>query len=231
MRGLTTKEFNEIYKKNFREYFDKPLKKDGFYKKGTINFYRLNKLGMVESLNFQRWYDKLTVNCTIFLMYCGVVNDARIIKLRLGEFVNTRNDYWWDVKNDESMKESMREMIEIIQDKLYKWFEERDNEKKIIEDIWKIHQMLVYKYITQAATMAKFKRYDEILPYVEKVKKEHVEGWSEEERQKKEWLKKVLDEALLLERKLKEGKENIDQYIIEREKQSLIELGLEKLIK
>ncbi|BBM35826.1 hypothetical protein JCM16774_0756 [Pseudoleptotrichia goodfellowii] len=41
----------------------------------------------------------------------------------------------------------------------------------------------------------------------------------------------MLDEALLLERKLKEGKENIDQYIIEREKQSLIELGLEKLIK
>ena len=41
----------------------------------------------------------------------------------------------------------------------------------------------------------------------------------------------MLDEALLLERKLKEGKESIDQYIIEREKQSLIELGLEKLIK
>ena len=45
-----------------------------------------------------------------------------------------------------------------------------------------------------------------------------MESWSEEERQKKEWLKKVLDEALLLERKLKEGKESIDQYIIEREK-------------
>lgn len=41
----------------------------------------------------------------------------------------------------------------------------------------------------------------------------------------------MLDEALLLKRKLKEGKESIDQYIIEREKQSLIELGLEKLIK
>ena len=119
----------------------------------------------------------------------------------------------------------------MIQKDLYEWFNKMENEKEIIDFISKSYSTVIYRYITQAASMAKFKRYDEILPYVEKVKKEHVEGWSEEERQKKEWLKKVLDEALLLERKLKEGKENIDQYIIEREKQSLIELGLEKLIK
>ena len=28
MEELSTKEFNEIYKKYFKEYFDKPLKKD-----------------------------------------------------------------------------------------------------------------------------------------------------------------------------------------------------------
>lgn len=30
MEELSTKEFNEIYKKYFKEYFDKPLKKDGY---------------------------------------------------------------------------------------------------------------------------------------------------------------------------------------------------------
>ena len=42
MAELTTKEFNEIYKKYFKEYFDKSLKEDGFKKKGTINFYRIS---------------------------------------------------------------------------------------------------------------------------------------------------------------------------------------------
>ena len=101
--------------------------------------------------------------------------------------------------------------------------------KKIIEDIWKIHQMLVYKYITQAATMAKFKRYDEILPYIEKVKEEYNNFT--EEGKGYDFFKNTLNEALLLEEKVKEGKESIDSYIEKREKQSLIELGLEKLIK
>ena len=36
MAELTTKEFNEIYKKYFKEYFDKLLKEDGFKKKKVI---------------------------------------------------------------------------------------------------------------------------------------------------------------------------------------------------
>ena len=231
MNKLTTKEFNDLYKRNFREYFDKPLKKDGFYKKGTINFYRINKLGMIETLNFQKHREELNVNCAILPIYCGSTNDSITIGLRLGKFMNTRYEHWWDIKDDESMKKSMQEMLNMIQKDLYEWFNKMENEKEIIDFISKSYSTVIYRYITQAASMAKFKRYDEILQYVEKVKKEYMESWSEEERQKKEWLKKVLDEALLLERKLKEGKESIDQYIIEREQQSLIELGLEKLIK
>lgn len=231
MNKLTTKEFNEIYKRNFREYFDKPLKKDGFYKKGTINFYRINKLGMIETLNFQKHREELNVNCAILPIYCGATKESITIGLRLGKFMNTRYTYWWDIKDDESMEKNMQEMLNVIQTDLYNWFNKMDNEKEILKYISISYQTIINRYITQAASMAKFKRYDEILQYVEKVKKEYMESWSEEERQKKEWLKKVLDEALLLERKLKEGKESIDQYIIEREKQSLIELGLEKLIK
>lgn len=52
MEELLIKEFNEIYKKYFKEYFDKLLKKDGYYKKGIIIFYKINKLMMIEVINF-----------------------------------------------------------------------------------------------------------------------------------------------------------------------------------
>ena len=41
----------------------------------------------------------------------------------------------------------------------------------------------------------------------------------------------IFNEILLLEEKVREGNKAVDKYIVEREKQSLIELGLEKLIK
>ena len=73
MVEMTTKEYNEIYKRHFKENFDKPLKDDGYTKKGTINFYRLNKLGLLEILNFQRHYEELTVNFGILAIHCGVL--------------------------------------------------------------------------------------------------------------------------------------------------------------
>ena len=65
------------------------------------------------------------------------------------------------------------------------------------------------------------------MPYTAKVKEEY-EKLSEEKKERQHF-KATLNEALLLEEKLKEGKESIDEYIIEREKQSLIELGLDKM--
>ena len=58
--------------------------------------------------------------------------------------------------------------------------------------------------------------------------KEEYEKFSQEEKERQHF-KATLNEALLLEEKLKEGKESVDEYIIEREKQSLIELGLDKM--
>lgn len=85
MAELTTKEFNEIYKKYFKEYFDKPLREDGFKKKGTINFYRMNKLNLIEGINFQRHYDNMTVNFYISPIYCGVLKNSIRLGGRLGK--------------------------------------------------------------------------------------------------------------------------------------------------
>lgn len=106
MAELTTKEFNEIYKKYFKEYFDKPLKEDGFKKKGTINFYRKNKLGLIECLNFQRHYDNMTMNFLIKLIYCGVSKSAIILGGRLGRLgrLKYQSDYWWELKDEEEIK-------------------------------------------------------------------------------------------------------------------------------
>ena len=80
-----------------------------------------------------------------------------------------------------------------------------------------------------ATAMAKFKRYDEILPYIEKVKEE--DNKFNEEKKNWEWVQKLFNEILLLEEKVREGNKAVDKYIVEREKQSLIEMGLKKLIK
>ena len=211
MTELTTKEFNEIYKKYFKEYFDKPLKEDGFKKKGTINFYRMNKLGLIECLNFQRHYDNMTVNYLIQPIYCDILKDAILLGGRLGK-LKYKNDYWWELKDEEQIKESMENILEVIRNDLYKWFQRYEDKNE---------------YIIKATTFARFKEYDNILPYTAKVKEEY-DNFTQEEKERQHF-KDTLNEALLLEEKLKEGKESVDEYVIEREKQSLIELGLDKM--
>jgi hypothetical protein len=227
MAELTTKEFNEIYKKYFKEYFDKPLKEDGFKKKGTINFYRMNKLGLLECLNFQRHYDSMTVNYLISPIYSPAFKTSMALGERIG-YLRYGNDYWWELKNEEEIKESMKSILEVIRNEVYTWFRKYENKyeyinltnnPRVYEDI--------YEYLLKATTAAKFEEYDKILPNVRKVKKEY-DNFPQEEKER-EGFKNILEEALSLEEKLKEGKESIDEYIIEREKQFLIELGLDKM--
>ena len=220
MEELSTKEFNEIYKKYFKEYFDKPLKKDGYYKKGTITFYKINKLMMIEVINFQRYYDRLTVK------------GAMTIGGRSNKFSKEKSHWryqWWNIRNEEEIKNSMIEILELIQGGLYEWFTEKDNEENIMESLKEAYFDKINEYMFLATAMAKFKRYDEILPYIEKVKEEY--NRFNEEKKNWEWVQKLFNEILLLEEKVREGNKAVDKYIVEREKQSLIELGLEKLIK
>lgn len=234
MEELSTKEFNEMYKKYFKEYFDKPLKKDGYYKKGTITFYKVNRLMMIETINFQRHYDRVTVNFGVSPLWCGALKEGINIGGRINIFSKEKSHWryqWWDLRNEEEIKNSMAEILELIQTGLYKWFKEKEEEENIIESLKEADFDKIHEYMFLATAMAKFKRYDEVLPYIEKVKEEYHEGYSEEQRNRVIWLKELFKEISLLEKKMKEGHEAIDDYIVKRERQSLIELGLEKLIK
>ena len=227
MAELTTKEFNEIYKKYFKEYFDKSLKEDGFKKKGTINFYRMNKLRLIELLNFQRHYDSMTVNYLIQPIYCDILKDAILLGGRLGR-LKYQSDYWWELKDEEEIKNNMENILEVTRNDLYRWFQKYENRDEYIKYYsFYRDQTTIYEYIIKATTFARFKEYDNILLYTAKVKEEY-EKFSQEEKERQHF-KDTLNEALLLEEKLKEGKESVDEYIIEREKQSLIELGLDKM--
>lgn len=227
MAELTTKEFNKIYKKYFKEYFDKPLKEDGFKKKGTINFYRMNKLNLIEGINFQRHYDNMTVNFYISPIYCGVLKNSIRLGGRLGK-LKYQSDYWWELKDEEEIKNSMENILEVIRNDLYKWFQKYENKDEYVEFYRNYGNWTkINEYIIKATTFARFKEYDNILLYTAKVKEEY-EKLSEEEKERQHF-KDTLNEASLLEEKLKEEKESVDEYIIEREKQSLIELGLDKM--
>ncbi len=225
MTELTTKEFNEIYKKYFKEYFDKPLKEDGFRKKGTINFYRMNKLGLIECLNFQRHYDNMTVNYLISPIYCPILKTSMALGDRIG-YLRYREDYWWELKDEEQIKKSMENILEVIRNDLYKWFQRYEDKNEYIKltDNPRTYED-IYKYLLKATTAAKFRNYENILINIQNIKKEYEEL----EELYKTSRERVFKEALLLEEKLKEGKESVDEYIIEREKQSLIELGLDKM--
>ena len=229
MVEMTTKEYNEVYKKYFKENFDKPLKEDGYMKKGTINFYKLNKLGLVEILNFQRHYEEMTVNFGIYSIYCGVFNENIQVGGRLGD-LKYGSDEWWKVETEKDMKVSMPEILSVIRNELYQWFRKYEDEEEYIK---KVKQRYSYNLVSlnliEAAMAAKFRRYDEILPHIEKLREEYEIAKARNDNRLH--YPKVLEEASILEQKAKEGKESVDQYIVEREKQSLIEIGLEKLLK
>ena len=74
--GLTTKEYNELYKKYFKEIFSKPMKELEFKKKGTGKFCRLNKLGLFEYIGFFRYYHELRIEYEIISIYSYIMKDA-----------------------------------------------------------------------------------------------------------------------------------------------------------
>lgn len=148
----------------------------------------------------------------------------------MGNFTGIEWDYWWDLSDEETIKVSMQKMLKIIQNELYEWFENLEEEKMIIKQ--NLNQKScdrIYVYISQATLMAKFKKYNEIIPYIKKVEEEY-NSYPQEEKEW-DWVKNIMEEALILKEKVKEGHKSIDEYIIWREKETLLELGLEKLLK
>ena len=224
MEELSTKEYNELYKKYFKEIFNKPMKDFGFKKKGTGKFFKLNKLGLFEYIGFFRYYHELRVEYAIIPIYSYIMKDT------IGNGSETE---FVDLDGEEKMEKGMKSILEEIKNKiipLFKKYEDLDTFfEEVVENDRKYFWPDIYKYLFRATTFAKFKRYSKIQENIDKVREEY-EKLPEVEK-KYDFFIDTLEEANTLEIKLKQGEESLEKHIEEMEYKSLLDWKMEKLLK
>ena len=154
MEELTTKEYNELYKKYFKEIFNKPMKDFGYKKKGTGKFFKLNKLGLFEYIGFFRYYHELRVEYAIIPIY------SYIMKNSIGNGSETE---FVDLDGEEKMEKGMKSILEEIKNKIIPWFKKYEDLDTFFEEIVGNDKLYIgaeiYRYLFRAATFAKFKKY------------------------------------------------------------------------
>ena len=123
MEELSTQEYNELYKKYFKEIFSKPMKDLGFKKKGTGKFCRLNKLGLFEYIGFFRYYQKLRLEYAIIPIYSNMMKNS------IGNGGDTK---FVDLDSEEKMEKGMKEILNEIENSIIPWFQKYILELKFI---------------------------------------------------------------------------------------------------
>ena len=221
MEELTTKEYNELYKKYFKEIFNKPMKDFGYKKKGTGKFFKLNKLGLFEYIGFFRYYHELRVEYAIIPIYSYIMKDT------IGNGSETE---FVDLDGEEKMEKGMKSILEEIKNKIIPWFKKYEDLDAFFEEIVGNDKLYlgaeIYRYLFRAATFAKFKKYSKIQENIDKVREEYNKY-----SKRYDFYNDILKEAVTLEEKLKEGEESVEKYIEEMEYKSLLDWKMEKLLK
>ena len=223
MEELTTKEYNELYKKYFKEIFNKPMKDFGYKKKGTGKFFKLNKLGLFEYIGFFRYYHELRVEYAIIPIYSYIMKDA------IGNGAKTA---FVDLDGEEKMEKGMKSILEEIENKIIPWFKKYEDLdtffEEVVENDRKYFFSDIYKYLFRATTFAKFKKYSKIQENIDKVREEYNKLPDEEKAY--DFYNVILKEVDELEEKLKEGEESVEKHIEAMEYKSLYR-KMEKLLK
>ena len=224
MEELSTKEYNELYKKYFKEIFNKPMKDFGYKKKGTGRFCKLNKIGLFEYIGFFRYYHELRVEYAIIPIYSYIMKDT------IGNGSETE---FVDLDGEEKMEKGMKSILEEIKNKIIPWFKKYEDLdvffEEVVENDRKYFWPDIYKYLFRATTFAKFKRYSKIQENIDKVREEYNNLPDEEKTY--DFYKDILKEVDELEEKLKEGEESVEKHIKEVEYKSLLAWKMEKLLK
>ena len=224
MEELSTKEYNKLYKKYFKEIFNKPMKDFGYKKKGTGRFFKLNKLGLFEYIGFFRYYHELRVEYAIIPIY------SYIMKNSIGNGAKTA---FVDLDGEEKMEEGMKSILEEIENKIIPWFKKYEDLdtffEEVVENDRKYFWSDIYKYLFRATTFAKFKKYSKIQENIDKVREEYNKLPDEEKAY--DFYNVILKEVDELEEKLKEGEESVEKHIEAMEYKSLLAWKMEKLLK
>ena len=221
MEELSTKEYNELYKKYFKEIFNKPMKDFGYKKKGTGRFCKINKIGLFEYIGFFRYYHELRIEYAIIPIYSYIMKDS------IGNGAKTE---FVDLDGEEKMEEGMKSILEEIENKIIPWFQKYENLDIFFEEKVENEKIYfgdkIYTYLFRAFTFAKFKKYSKIQENIDKVREEYNKY-----SKRYDFYNDILKEAVTLEEKLKEGEESIEKYIEEMEYKSLLDWKMEKLLK
>ena len=224
MEELSTKEYNELYKKYFKEIFNKPMKDFGYKKKGTGKFFKLNKLGLFEYIGFFRYYHELRVEYAIIPIY------SYIMKNSIGNGAETE---FVDLDGEEKMEKGMKSILEEIKNKIIPWFKKYEDLdvffEEVVENDGKYFWTEIYKYLFRATTFVKFKKYSKIQENIDKVREEYNKLPDEEKAY--DFYNVILKEVDELEEKLKEGEESVEKHIEAMEYKSLLAWKMEKLLK
>ena len=224
MEELSTKEYNELYKKYFKEIFNKPMKDFGFKKKGTGKFFKLNKLGLFEYIGFFRYYHELRVEYAIIPIYSYIMKDT------IGNGSETE---FVDLDGEEKMEKGMKSILEEIKNKIIPWFKKYEDLdvffEEVVENDGKYFWTEIYKYLFRATTFVKFKKYSKIQENIDKVREEYNKLPDEEKAY--DFYNVILKEVDELEEKLKEGEESVEKHIEAMEYKSLLAWKMEKLLK
>ena len=224
MEELSTKEYNELYKKYFKEIFNKPMKDFGYKKKGTGKFFKLNKLGLFEYIGFFRYYHELRVEYAIIPIY------SYIMKNSIGNGAKTA---FVDLDGEEKMEEGMKSILEEIENKIIPWFKKYEDLDTFFEEVVENEKIYfgdkIYTYLFRATTFAKFKKYSKIQENIDKVREEYNKLPDEEKAY--DFYNVILKEVDELEEKLKEGEESVEKHIEAMEYKSLLAWKMEKLLK
>ena len=224
MEELSTKEYNELYKKYFKEIFNKPMKDFGYKKKGTGKFFKLNKLGLFEYIGFFRYYHELRVEYAIIPIYSYIMKDT------IGNGSETE---FVDLDGEEKMEKGMKSILEEIKNKIIPWFKKYEDLdtffEEVVENDRKYFWSDIYKYLFRATTFAKFKKYSKIQENIDKVREEYNKLPDEEKAY--DFYNVILKEVDELEEKLKEGEESVEKHIEAMEYKSLLAWKMDKLLK
>ena len=211
MEELSTKEYNKLYKKYFKEIFNKPMKDFGYKKKGTGRFCKINKIGLFEYIGFFRYYHELRIEYAIIPIY------SYIMKNSIGNGGQTE---FVDLDGEEKMEKGMKSILEEIKNKIIPWFKKYEDLDAFFEEIVGNDKLYIgaeiYRYLFRATTFAKFKKYSKIQENIDKVREEY---------------NKYSKRYDFYNDILKEGEESVEKYIEAMEYKSLLDWKMEKLLK
>lgn len=112
-----------------------------FYRYKTNAYVRLNSIGLLEYIDFQKErYGSKTfcVNFAVMPLYCERKYVDTSFGSRLGTYISGK-DVWWDYASEEIAKVSFSNVVSAIDTYVLPWFDEVFNESGYRDKLLKIH--------------------------------------------------------------------------------------------